>query len=334
MTAIKLDNSQLQVVCDPDHGGEITLLAGAHGANLLFAPDWRSPLPAAAGESYGNQQLDWLSEYRGGWQELFPNAGGPGEVMGVPLPFHGEVSRARWSWEWLSTRSHVRMSTPARLPLVLEREMRVDPDHPTLYIQERVRNEAPFAVPYIWAHHPAWGPPLVAPGARIDLPGGLVTADGGMDGPAVDLPPGSAHAWPMATGRAGQSIDLSLIPAAPLQRLCYVHELPAAWYAVRNPEAGLGVAVAWDLAVMPCLWLWQEIGGGQGLPWYGRGAITALEPAVQWPSYGLAQAQQAGTARVIQPGQTHTFNLTCTVLAQAGRTVSAVDVYGNVRFAG
>jgi hypothetical protein len=330
MAMIELKNAAIQVVVDPDHGAEVVRLAGADGINVLSAPDWRSPLPASASRSYGDETLDWLSEYRGGWQELFPNAGPPCEVMGVPLAFHGEVSRARWAWEWIEPGAFARMRTPARLPLVLERDMRIDPDRPVLYLEERVFNDCPFEVPYLWGHHPAFGPPLAEAGARIDLPARRIVADAGLDGPSVDVRPGSESAWPFAVGRDGGSIDLSVVPAPPVQRLLYAADLEGGWFALRNPARGLGVAMAWDLAVFPHLWFWQEIGGSSGMPWYGRAAIAALEPASAWPSQGLAAAHRAGVAHVLEPRQTASTKLTCVLFAATDAPVAGVTTNGEV----
>lgn len=331
MPKLELTNSAIRVVVDADHGAEIIELAGADGANVLFTGDWRTPVPASASQSYGNQILDWLSEYRGGWQELFPNAGGAGDVLGTPLPFHGEVARARWDWTWLEAKTALELTVGTRLPLVLTRIMRLDPTRPVLFIEERITNESAFSVPYIWGHHPAYGPPLAVAGAQIDLPARRVVTDSGLDGPAVDLQPGSEHTWPLATGRNGESVDLSVVPAAPIQRLCYVSELQAGWYALRNPEQRLGVALAWDREVFPCVWLWQEIKGGQGMPWYGRGQITAIEPSSQWPSHGLAAAIEAGQARTLAAGADFTTTLTCVLFEASDRPVIDVSREGAVR---
>lgn len=330
MSLIELYSNHLRVRVDVEHGAQIALLAGPDGINWLSAPSWRSPLMARHSESYGNQVLDWLSEYRGGWQELFPNAGAGCEVMGVPLPFHGEVSRARWQCEVLQESMHVRLTTAARLPLVLERDMRLHPDRPVLYLHERVRSEAPFPVPFIWGHHPAFGLPLAAPGARIDLPARRVIVDGGLEGPAVDLRPGSEHTWPIATGRNGELVDLSVVPSPPVQRLCYMADLAEGWVALRNPQARAGVALAWDLPVFPHLWFWQEVGGGTGFPWFGRGDFVALEPASQWPSHGLAAAQAAGQAHVLRPGETRKARLTCVLFVATDAPVVHVSPDGIV----
>jgi hypothetical protein len=185
-------------------------------------------------------------------------------------------------------------------------------------------------VPYLWGHHPAFGSPLVEAGARIDLPARRIVADAGLDGPTVDVRPGSEGAWPHATGRDGEMVDLSVVPAPPVQRLVYAADLEGGWFALRNPALRLGAAMAWELAVFPHLWFWQEIGGSSGMPWYGRAAIAALEPASAWPSQGLAAAHQAGLAHVIQPGQTTSTKLTCVLFAATDAPVVGVSMDGEV----
>ncbi len=331
MPKLELTNGALTVGVNTDLGAEITKLAGADDTNLLFAPDWQTPTPANRSKTYGSDALDWLSEYRGGWQELFPNAGNPCTVLGTPLPFHGEVSRAQWAWQWLDEGRSLRLTVGARLPLVLERTMTLDAARPILTIEERIRNESLLSVPYIWGHHPAYSAPLATPGAQIDLPGGRVVTDLSLDGPAVDLVPGSEHRWPHATGRDGSPVDLSVVPEAPIARLCYLSELSAGWYAIRNPQAGIGAALAWDVAVFPNLWLWQEIEGSQGMPWYGRGQITALEPATQWPSHGLAAAIEKGQAHVLEPGAETSTRLVFSLFEASDRPVIDVSREGVVR---
>lgn len=327
-----LRSDHLTVRVDLDLGAEITHIVPAGGENLLFLGDWRSPLPARSSQTYGSEALDWLSAYRGGWQELFPNAGGAGTVLGTPLPFHGEVSRATWSADWHEAGRDVTLSSGTRLPLVIHRRMRLAADRPVLFLEETIENESALTVPYVWGHHPAFGPPLAAPGARIDLPAGRLVTDEGLDGAAVDLLPGSEHRWGAVTGRDGAPVDLSVIPAAPRQRLCYIEEMAAGWAAIRNPANGLGAGLAWDLADFPKLWLWQEIGGGLGMPWYGRAAITALEPQTQTPSHGLAAAIAAGTARSLPPHGRATARLAVTVFAADDRPVAGIDANGMVVF--
>jgi hypothetical protein len=286
-------------------------------------------LPAATSQSYGNQATDWLSAYRGGWQELFPNAGGAGTVLGAPLPFHGEVSRAPWTAEWHVQDRDVTVSTGTRLPLVLKRRMRLDAKRPVLILEETVENESGLEVPYVWGHHPALGPPLAAAGAYIDLPAGRFSADQAFDGDLADLSPGSRHVWGKAIDRRGKPLDLAIVPSSPCERLIYIEELHAGWWAIRNPANRLGAGMSWDLKDFPHLWMWQEI-GGSGFPWYGRAAITALEPATQTPSHGLEAAIAAGTARRLPPyGRTST-RVVFTLFVATDDPVTAIDADGMV----
>ena len=332
MTSIVLQNAAMSVRIDPEHGAEITHLEDAIGRNMLFLADWCSPLPLSHG-SYGDGVLDWLASYRGGWQELFPNAGAACAVLGTPLPFHGEASRAMWQVEACEPESCT-VSTGTRLPLVLRRRMRIDPARPVLHISEEVANESNLTVPFVWGHHPAFGPPLAAPGARIDIPDAKVFVDQTLTGPYVDLEPGSVHRWGSVTGRDGARLDLDVVPAGPAQRLCYLTELSEGWFAIRNEAAGIGLAVRWDLQTFPHLWFWQEIAAGQGMPWYGRGQITAIEPASQFPAHGLEAAIKAGTARHLGPGEIARTGLSVTLFKTENRPVSGVAADGTVQFSG
>ena len=149
---IELRSPHLAVRIDPDRGAEITRLGRTDGENVLASgEDWLGPLPATRSRSYDSDVLDWLSGYRLGWQEMFPNAGDGCTVMGVPLPFHGEASTARWEVR-TATRTEVVLRTPTRLPLVLERTMTLSPDRAALYIEERIHNESAQPVPCVWGH--------------------------------------------------------------------------------------------------------------------------------------------------------------------------------------
>ena len=48
------------------------------------------PLRTGAGGVYYSADLDWLSGHRGGWQEMFPNAGAGCTIDGVFHPVHGD----------------------------------------------------------------------------------------------------------------------------------------------------------------------------------------------------------------------------------------------------
>jgi galactose mutarotase-like enzyme len=324
---IELRTSRLLVRVNPDRGADIRHIGRHAGHNVLFHGAWEAPLPASRSVSWGEPALDWLSEYRGDWQELFPNAGDACEVMGVPLPFHGEASTARWQVVEQAD-DRVVLRTPARLPIVLERTMRIDPERAALLIEERATNESGVRVPFIWGHHPAF---TVTATSVLDIPAARIEASSAFTDPDGDIEPGATGTWPMLPGRDGRPVDLRA-PIVPRRahRLIWLPEMSAGWAAIRDVAGGDGVALAWDVGTFPHAWLWQEV-ATPGMPWFGRSAITAIEPHMSWPSDGLAAAIERGQARWLEPGGSHETWITCAVFQATDRVVGGVTRAGEVQ---
>ncbi len=301
MTAIRLEIPGLGVTIEPEAGAKIVAIddeAGSWIANY----DWRSPLPATDGASYGDSQADWLSAYRGGWQVLFPNAGAACRVDGVELPFHGEVSTARWRVEDHTTDSVV-LSSPSRLPLTITRQFRLIAEpHPRLEIVNTVANESDVPQSYVLVEHAGF---ICPRGAVVDVPAAEFGSDEHVDGPDGDIRAGSAGRWPWAESRAdGEKIDASEWSKADrVSRLLYLSGLRAGWAALRIPDSERALAMCWDVESMPYLWLWQER-HTPGFPWYGRSDVAGIEPASFWPSDGLAGARSRGMALAVEPHAT------------------------------
>lgn len=322
---IRLETPHLRVDLVPERGAEIRYLGPPGGPNLLACEEWQAPLRASRSSSYGSSAMDWLSEYRGGWQELFPNAGADcASGDGIPLPFHGEASNAAWDAREEGPAA-ASLRTPARLPLVLERRMRLDPARPVLLIEETVTNESPLPVDFVWGHHPAFA---AVAGALVDLPRCTVKVDAGYDTELVDVRPGAEAAWPVVPGKRGE-IDLRTIPERPTERLCYLVDLESGWAALRDPARRLGVALAWDLTAFPHAWFWQEI-GGPGFPWFGRARIAAIEPSTAWPADGLAGAVERRQAHRIEGGRRKSAWLTVALFSASDRSVTGVTRNGDI----
>ena len=281
---LRLANARLEVDIDPERGADILVVRRPGGPNVLATYDWQTPLRASRSAGYGDLATDWLSEYRGAWQELFPNAGAACEVMGVPLPFHGEVSTARWDVTGL-TGDAVTLTTPTRLPLILERRMRLAPDDSTLLIEETASLDADIGVPFLWGHHPAFA---ATAGARIDMPRGIsVMVDDGYAPEHVDLLAGSTGAWPYVPGRAGGMVDVAEVGQGPTERLMYLSGFGAngGWAAIRGIADGLGVAMAWDAVTYPHAWFWWEDPGpraSMARPIQDHGHRAAHGGPVRW----------------------------------------------------
>lgn len=116
MGQVTLATEEVRVVVDPSYGGGVVRLGRPDGPNLLSERSWAPPLPANRSLSYGDDALDFLSDFRGGWHVLFPNTGDACTVGGVPLPFHGELARARWQVV-ASTETRLELRCPSRLPV-------------------------------------------------------------------------------------------------------------------------------------------------------------------------------------------------------------------------
>ena len=71
---ITLSSEHLSLTIDESLGGEIRTVE-FDGDPILAFYDWGAPISVARSRTYGDAKMDWLSDYRGGWQLLAPNAG-------------------------------------------------------------------------------------------------------------------------------------------------------------------------------------------------------------------------------------------------------------------
>ncbi len=324
---IELKNDHIRVVIAEEVGAEVRFLGRPGGDNLLAWYDWRTPLPARDSTTYGSSALDWSSEYRGGWQELFPNAGAECEVDGVPLPFHGEASRTAWDVLDQSDDT-VELTVGVRLPLVLRRRMSLAADAPVMFVEELVVNDSCTTVPFVWVHHPAF---VAKPDCRVDLPPAMVHVDSSYTTPLGDLEPGSCSSGRSFRQRTGRKTDISVVPDRPTDRLCYAVNLKHTWAGLRSGPSG--IALAWDAATHPYSWIWTEI-AMPTMPSYARSRIIAIEPASYWPADGLESAIADGRAHSLAPGDAFSSWLTISLFDATDQPVSGVDRDGTVHIRG
>ena len=322
---IELRSPLIEVDVDDDAGAQVVRIALPGGDNALAWYDWDVPVPARSGQSYGDSELDWLSGYRGGWQETFPNAGLAATLDGVPVGFHGECSTVPWSVVDRDQTS-CELSAASRLPLTITRRMRVASDRPALYVESTAHNHGAVPTSFVWGHHPAF--PAV-PGAAIDYPAGA------MARPDPGRPAGltsDSFAWPLGRTVDHDEVDVSIVPDGPVHRLLYVDGLVEGWAALRQPPAGVSVAMAWDTAAYPYSWLWL-MREDPAFPWFGRASILSIECQTAWPYDGLVAARERGMVHHLQPGESAHSWMTFVLLAEASSAVTGVDRSGEVRWA-
>lgn len=322
---ITLENRHMKVIFEPEHGAQIVSISEPHeGINALAHYDnWRSPTRARDGHRYENSTTDWLSNYRGGWQELFPNSGSESSAHDVTTPLHGEVSTSKWEVVARSqTSCTVRVG--ARVPLTLTRIMTLDPQTASLLIAETVTNDCDEPLDFIWGHHPVV--PLIV-GGRIDLPQCTVAVEASN--------PGNLQAregtWPRVAALDGDA-DLSFVSDDVENRLTYQHSLAGGWVAYRpTPESNQpGIAMAWDLETWPTLWLWTLSRAG-GFPWFGRAQFVGIEPNRSWPTDGLDGARGRNQQLRLAPGRSLQTWLTLSLITdRLDSPVVGVDRSGRI----
>jgi len=300
----------LTVHLDERRGAEITQIA-VGSVELLAYYDWDSPVAASRSTSYGKHRHDWLSEYRGGWQFLVPNAGPECEVDGVNLPFHGEWSRT--SVDVIArSESMVRVRAGTRLPITVTREISLQRNPDRVEISTQVHNSSNEATSYIWGEHPAF---RTLAGDSIDLPTANVA-----DGSGASL-----GNWPLDGSSRLDVVD----DTAPQETVHFITDLEHGWAALRRRD--IGVAMAWDARDFPHIWLWHEH-GSRGFPFYGRASLVAIEPACSWPGLGLAEARLRGQAIELAPGATRSTRMSLTPFESSGARVTQVTVDGRITF--
>jgi galactose mutarotase-like enzyme len=321
---ITLRTATIEVDIDDKYGATIVRIADAQGRNALAHYDWESPQPASRGLSYGNDDLDFHSGYRGGWQETFPNAGLPAVVDGVPLPFHGEAATASWTIDSVSD-ARCELHVPARLPLVLRRTMELDSEQAVLRISGEVENVGQVPAEFVWGQHPAFP---AMPGARIDFPRGARIRPDVKRAAGLRLEPTE---WPQGVREGGGLVDLSIVPDGDIHELFYLDNLDEGWAAIRQPAGGVSVALAWDVQRYPFSWLWI-MRGDPGFPFYGRAHMMAIEAQTAWPYDGLGGAKRRGMVHRLAPGETLRSWHTCALFEDRGAPVTGVNRDGVIRF--
>ena len=300
--SVVLESDELRVVVLPDKGAEIhRLIHRESDVDVLFKGPWGLQPPAAPPlEGSGDDEFMW--NYAGGWQELFPSVNEACTYRGRPIPFHGEVATLPWSYEVVFD-GEVRFTTSCRkTTFALQRTLRVDDTTPTLEIESVATNVGDEPAHFVWGQHCVVGAPLLEDGSTLELPARtIVTRPELWEPETAALVPGQHETWPYARLRAGGTTDLREIPG-PERRShddIYIGDLDATWLAVTNPRLGLTFRLDWEPAALAWVILWQAYGGADAPPLTGSYAL-GVEP---WTSrLNLEDAVAAGEAIELAPG--------------------------------
>ncbi len=300
--AIWLENEALRIGVLPEKGADIfEFCQRATAVQFLMETPWGlKPSPGAAA-------ADFLDNYEGGWQVLFPNANDACEYRGRKIPFHGEAALLPWEWQVVrddAVETAILLSVECRLtPFKLERTIRLRSGESRLMVEETIINVGSEPFEFVWGQHLTLGGDFLEEGCLFECPARRITTPPTLFEPkTARLEAGQDERWPLALGRKGERIDLQHIPGPQ----AHTHDdamlggLESGWYSVMNPRLRLRFRLEWEVEVFPWLMYWQPYGGADLPPLtgiYGAG----LEP---WSApMPLAEAAKAGLARTLKPGE-------------------------------
>lgn len=313
--AVWIENEVLRLTVLPQKGADIfEFIHKPSGVDFMMRTPTGLQPPGA------EPQADYLANYEGAWQELFPNTGGPCEYRGKMLPMHGEVALLPWTYTVEQDDAHataVRFTVRCgQTPFRLERLMRLRAGESTLEIEGRVTNEGDEAAHFVWGHHIVLGGDFLEGGCVVDTSAqNLHTPAQSYKPDAARLAAGQQEAWPFARGRHGEQIDLRQVPPPEIRRHddCLLSGLARGEYTVTNPRLGLRFDFKWDLDLFPTLIMWQPYGGLSSPAAIDGAYGLGLEP---WVAAGnLEQAIANGTARLLAPGAQLETRLSASVSA-------------------
>lgn len=317
-TAVVMENDIIRLEILVDKGTDIV--------EFLYKPldidfMWRGPvsfykpfflIPTAQGK-LGN----FMDYYPGGWQEIFPNGGGPCEYKGAVLGLHGEVALQPWQYNVIEDTEgnlSIRFLTATyRTPFLLEKTISIKKGSTEVVIDEKVVNNSGQEMDFIWGHHPALGTPFLSEDCVIKIKGAKVTVGQG-DGKSFTNLKQTTGIWPFVEGSDGKGmVDISICPAEKdrVSEVMFLSELEQGQYEVYNKKMKLGFKLEFPVDVFRYLWFWRIARGSFDYPWYGRTYNIALEPFSSLPI--LLEAVKRGDSLKLKPGESLSVTLKSSV---------------------
>lgn len=310
---------------------KISILAGrgADLVTLIYKPrDFDLAWQTSTGWPTKKTKLDhpadfdsFLIGYPGGWQSIFPNGGEPSKYKGVEYGQHDEVAMLPWDYDVIKDDDNeisIKFVTyTQKIKFKYEKTFSLRKGQAKVYLDEKITNLANEIIETMWGHHISFGSPFLDEFSTIEIDPSTVVIPHPEAISSVGRRIGSPEEfdWPIAVGEDGETVDFSKIPKRETKsEILYLCGFQEASYIVKSPTTGLAARVSWDRKNFPYLWFWQEFGGANEYPWFGKHFNIGLEPFSSYPTSGLAKAVSNGSALVFQPLEEKTSNLNFEVL--------------------
>lgn len=315
-STVVLANGLLRVVVIPGKGADIYQLVHLQtDIDFIVKTPWGLD-PLGAPHREGSAKTEFLYNYAGGWQELFPSANDACVYRGKQIPFHGEVATMPWHYtvtgNSLDEVAVMFWVVCRQTPFRLERMMRLRRGTPTLYLEETVTNISSDIAHFVWGQHCVLGAPFIEEGCRLYAPAQTLVTPASLYEPSARLEPAQRSLWPMAALRTGGVADMQLVcgPTLEAHDEFFLSDLSAGWVAVTNPRLNLTFNLMWDAAVFRGIQIWQPYGGAHAMPLTGIYGL-GIEPWVT--QHNLEQAVEADEAIELAGGMSFSTELRATI---------------------
>ncbi|HKW96229.1 MAG TPA: hypothetical protein VJN43_00780 [Bryobacteraceae bacterium] len=286
----RFENELVSVDVLPQLGAKIySFVHKASGVNLL----WHNPRLAPAPVHYGAKFDD---NWSGGWDELVPNDNPCPFPNGDVLPDHGEVWSQATAWQIVKQSEDavaVRFVSYGRvLPTRFEKELSLRSGESMLRVRYTYENQGPKPVHFVWNVHPALA---ISAATRLDVPAHDALVAEWMND---QFEPLRRYQWPYAIDRAGEQIDMRVVPpaSAAVADAHYFLNVREGWYAVTDTEKRVGFGLVFPTSVFPHVWLFRTAGGWRGLN-------TLILEASNGCSSNLWKGVETGQCGVLAPGE-------------------------------
>ncbi len=283
MTHVTLKSSDLELVLDPDFGGDIlSIKTLPNNQELLLRTPWADRAEDVIAGRQTPFSLDpvahWMEHYRGGWQLITPNAGDPRKIHGAAVGFHGEAAISRWTIVE-STPESVRISLDLiSIPVRIERVISLEKNE--ISITDQITSLSGVDLEFDYSSHPAFGGALLDGEVSIETSATKFTLD--EESESSHGASGSTHQWPLIKSENGKTLDVSKLPTngSNLWVFGWLSEFDGPkWYRISNKEKNLSFEMRWESEYLDFAWFWLEFNSSQGFPWFGRVRTFAIEPS-------------------------------------------------------
>lgn len=318
-----LENELLRISVLADKGADIFELAHKPSDTEFM---WRTPWSVRDVSKWvpstGKGDNIWHDAYIGGWQTIAPTGGPPqpGYMGTADVGQHTEATLMPWDVqiiedtpERVTAKFWVRT---VRAPFWIEKTITLESGSPVVTVTDTITNEAEEPAEVEWGQHVALGEPFLTENCILDLPGAShFTPRESEETGKARLKAGVKGQWPEATAPDGSPVDLRMIPPKSARQADYMvfKDLKDGWYALTNPDKGVGFGLVWPKETFKYLWYWQVFGGGSGYPWYNRTYNVGLEPFTSLSAGVPEPGSEKRTAELFKAGETRTATVKAVV---------------------